>query len=103
MTTTKLIVGTIIVLTISVVVFSMRTCRTSVELDSSATGATLMSYVKGIEGNAPEGRRQYIKTKLKEFDVPFSLMPFDTILRQNGNRKDSLHGENIIVSYGTGK
>ncbi len=102
MSATKIITGVIVVLAISFIVISMRTCRTRGEIDATATGDVLMSYVKGIEGNSPVGRRQYITNKLKEFDVPFSVMQFDTILMRSNGRNDTLHGENIIVTMGVG-
>ena len=102
MSTTKLIAGVIIILVITFLIISMRTCRTQGEIDATATGDVLMSYVKGIEGNSPVGRRQYITNKLKEFDVPFSMTPFDTILTHSNGRHDTLSGENIIVNMGTG-
>src|SRR6266849_8804869 len=100
MDATKFMVGAIVVLSITVIIISMRACRTTVEADSAASGAVLMSYVRGIEGNSPDGRRQYIKTKLKEFDVPYSLMRFDTILAGRDRTRDTLRGENIIVTMG---
>jgi len=103
MSTIKIITGAIIVLAISFIVISMRTCRTQGEIDATATGDVLMSYVKGIEGNSPVGRHLYITNKLKEFDVPFSVMQFDTILMRSNGSNDTLRGENIVVNMGAGK
>jgi hypothetical protein len=102
MSVTKLIVGAIIVLAITFLLVSMRTCQTHGEINAEATGEVLMSYVKGIEGNSPAGRRQYITNKLKEFEVPFSVLPFDTIITHRSGRTDTLHGENIVVTMGPG-
>ncbi|HEV8539194.1 MAG TPA: M28 family metallopeptidase [Bacteroidota bacterium] len=100
MDTTKIAIGAIIVLSITLLIISFRSCRTQAETDAAATGATLMGFVKGIEGNAPAERRLYIKTKLKEFDVPFALMPFDTVLLRSNGRADTIRGENIVVTIG---
>lgn len=103
MDTTKITLGAIGVLLITLTLISLRTCRTQGEVDAATTGATLMGYVKGIEGNSPNDRRLYIKSKLKEFDIPFSVIPFDTILYRSNGKGDTIRGENIIVTMGSGK
>ena len=67
----------------------------------SVTGETLLNYVKGIEGKSPDERRQFIKDKLKEFGVQYTVMPFDTVLPHD-TTKTIIHGENIIVKRGAG-
>jgi hypothetical protein len=68
----------------------------------TAEGDILFSYVKGIEGRSPEGRKQFIKDKLNEFGIKFRTMPFDTILKYEG-KIYPIRGENIIASFGAGK
>lgn len=87
----------------TIIIFCCTTTVCAQRNDNAVSnGKTLMGYVKGIEGKDPAGRKQFIKDKLKEFDVPFTTMPFDTILVR-GERKDTIHGENIIVTMGSGK
>ena len=102
MSVTKLVIGAIIVLASTLLLISMHTCQTRGEIEAGATGELLLRYVKGIEGNSPAGRRQYIIGKLKEFGVPFSELPFDTAITHSNGRRDTLRGENIVVTMGAG-
>ncbi len=99
----KILIAFVAVLLALLVIFVFPTKRFSWDKEDVAiTGESLLEQVMGIEGKSHAGRSQYIKDKLKEFDVPFTTMPFDTILvRQRGS--DTLHGENIIVQMGSGK
>ncbi|HWP82981.1 MAG TPA: M28 family peptidase [Bacteroidota bacterium] len=65
------------------------------------TGRELMSYVQGIEGKSPEGRREFIKQQLRRFGVPFRTQSFDTTLTF-GKRSLKVSGENILVRVGSG-
>jgi hypothetical protein len=65
------------------------------------TGKELMTYVQGIEGKSPEGRREFIKQQLRTLGVPFRTQPFDTTLRY-GTRSVNVSGENILVRVGRG-
>ncbi|MFI5251761.1 MAG: M28 family peptidase [Bacteroidota bacterium] len=65
-------------------------------------GDIMLDHVKKIEYQNEIGRRQFIKDKLKEFGVSFSVMGFDTVMFYNGKTSD-MKGENIIVSYGDAK
>ncbi|HTK82906.1 MAG TPA: M20/M25/M40 family metallo-hydrolase [Bacteroidota bacterium] len=102
MNATKIIVAIILVCSIYLLLVSMRTRPTQGEPATHTVGETLLSYVKGIEGKSHEGRQQYITTKLKEFGIPYSLMPFDTVRHRGNGTVDTLHGENIVVTRGYG-
>jgi hypothetical protein len=91
----------ILYFTLLLVCITAVTCAQQTTTATSA-GETLMGYVKGIEGKDPSGRKQFIKDKLKEFELPFTVMPFETILA-HGKQNDTIHGENIIVTMGSGK
>lgn len=67
----------------------------------STAGKTMLRYVKGIEVVKMEGRRHFVKDRLNEFGVPFTVMPFDTSIPYNG-KTTIFSGENIIVSMGSG-
>jgi hypothetical protein len=65
-------------------------------------GETMLEYVKGIEVVKEGGRRHFIKDKLNEFGVPFSVIPFETSITYNG-KTTRFFGENIVVSKGNGR
>ena len=96
---TMVILGAMIFL-ITVVVILPSKKSADDQVDVFESGATLIGYVRGIEGKTPEGRRQFVKDKLGEFAIPFVTMPFDTII-STGGRSDTLHGENIIATMGS--
>ncbi len=98
----KLIIfGGVLLAVIVIIIFPSKK-TTEEKFDVLESGETLINYVKEIEGKPPAGRRQFIKEKLIQFAVPFTVMPFDTVLR-SGGRHDTLHGENIIVTMGARK
>ena len=94
------IVGEVVLVLIVLVIFPSK--RFSEEKgDVYESGATLIAYVRGIEGKLPAGRREFIKERLTEFGVPFTTMPFDTVVSL-AQHTDTVHGENIIVHMGSG-
>lgn len=79
-----------------VLLFMTPSCFTQQPDTAASAGDRIYSYVREIEGRDHNGRRLYIKEKLREFGVAFTTMPFDTVINRYG-KMDTLRGENIIV------
>lgn len=72
-----------------------------VSISSGQTPDELHSWVRGIEGRDPEGRRGFVKKELEKLGVPFRVEPFSRTARF-GNRERIIAGENIVVTTGKG-
>jgi hypothetical protein len=76
------------------------TC-TSITEAQSVTGKDLYSWVQGIEGKDPAGRRNFVKNELKKMGIAFTTAPFKQELKFQKTSM-TIAGENIIVSLGKG-
>jgi Zn-dependent M28 family amino/carboxypeptidase len=82
--------------------FTEQTLSAQAKRDTTIHGPLLMEYVKGIEGKSHDERNTFVKEKLREFGVKYWIMDFDTTVMRD-TKKDAVHGENIIVTTGSGK
>jgi hypothetical protein len=67
----------------------------------TVSGTNLLRWVRGIEGQSPQGRRDFVKSELRKLNCKFRTMPFDTVIGE-GARARRIVGENIIVGVGKG-
>ena len=70
-------------------------------LGQTVTGPRLFQWVQGIEGKAPDGRRQFVREELKKMGVKYTTASFARD-RHIGPNTERLEGENIIVILGEG-
>lgn len=76
-----------------------------ISISSSAVGQSgddLHSWVRGIEGRTPEGRREWVKTQLKKIGIPHRTEAFSRTLKF-GTMERTIAGENIIATIGKGR
>ncbi|GJQ21807.1 MAG: hypothetical protein HBSIN02_21620 [Bacteroidia bacterium] len=72
-----------------------------VSISSGQTPDDLHSWVRGIEGRDPQGRREFVKKELDKLGVAYTTEPFSRTGRF-GNRERTITGENIVVTTGAG-
>ncbi len=67
----------------------------------AVTPERLTTWVEGISGQDPEGRRDFVIRSLKDLGVAFAEVPFDTSFTRRGHEM-TVRGTNIVVRLGSG-